>query len=118
MFMESKIQMIRKTLRNGKKSGLFTGEIETETLSFRYEIYGVRFNKSWHYISLNVRTYDCKYRAWTGSKWYQVGEGWRGTGGINRGIRSELRKEWELFFTSTFDYPTYNFEVGNIKHIK
>ena len=119
MFMESKIQMIRKTLRNGKKSGLFTGEIETESISFRYEIYGVRLNKKWNYISLNVRTYDCKYRAWTGSKWHSLGEGGRGTWSINfrRSVRSELSAEWGLFFTSTFGIPNYNFEIGNIKHI-
>ena len=117
MLIKSKIPIIRKTLRHGKKSDVFAGEIETEKLSFRYEIYGVRFDKRWRSISLNVRTYNCKY-AHTGRKWYQVGEGWRGTESINRGIRRELQQEWELFFTSTFDYPTYAFEVGNIKHIK
>lgn len=118
MLIQSKIPIIRKTLRNGKKSGIFTGEIETETLSFRYEIYGVRFTKTWRYISLNVRTYDCKSRSWLGSKWFPLGEGWRSTESINRGIRRELQQEWELFFTSTFDYPTFNFDIGNIKHIK
>lgn len=118
MFIESKIPIIRKTLRHGKKSGVFTGEIETETLSFRYEIYGVRYNDNWDNISLNVRTYNCKSRAWTESKWYPLGEGWRSTESINRDIRRELYVEWGLFFTSTFGFPTFKFEVGNIKHIK
>ena len=117
MFMESKIQIIRKTLRNGKKSGLFTGEIETETISFRYEIYGVRLNKTWNFISLNVRIYNCQYRSWVGFKWYGKDDGWRSSESINRSIRSELSVEWGLFFISTFGIPNYNFEIGNIKHI-
>jgi hypothetical protein len=117
MMNESKIPLIRKTLRKGKKTGMFTGEVESETIKFRYEIYGVRYDKTWDDLSFNVRVYNCEYRSWVGSKWNKKGEGWRNAESINRNIRNEIRNEWNLFFTSTFDIPSYQFNIGNIKHM-
>ena len=118
MINEPKIPLIRKTLRKGKKTGMFTGEIETETIKFRYEMYGVRYNKTWDDLYFNVRVYNCEYRSWVGESWYKksVG-GWRSTDSLNRSIRNEIRNEWSLFFTSTFSIRTYQFNIGNIKHM-
>ena len=117
MMYESKLPIIRRTLRKGKKSGIFSGEIETETIKFRYEIYGASYDNGWHSLSLNVRVYNCEYRSWIGSKWNKKGEGWRNTESINRNIKNEIRNEWNLFFTSTFDIHSYLFNIGNIKHM-
>ena len=117
MMYESKLPTIRRTLRKGKKSGIFSGEIETETIKFRYEMYGASYNNEWHSLSLNVRIYNCEYRAWIGSRWYKKNKGWRSSESINRNIRRELNEEWRLFFTSTFDIPSFHFGIGNIKHM-
>ena len=117
MMNESKLPLIRKTLRKGKKTGMFTGEVETETIKFRYEIYGASYDNEWYSLSLNVRVYNGEYRNWVGCNWHKKGESWRSTESINRSIRNEIRNEWSLFFTSTFDIPSYHFEVGNIKHM-
>ena len=117
MMNESKLPTIRRALRKGKKSGIFSGEIETKTIKFRYEIYGASYDKTWHSLSLNVRVYNCEYRSWVGSKWNKKNEGWRSTESINRSIRNEIHNEWRLFLTSTFDFPSYHLGVGNIKHM-
>ena len=117
MMNESKLPIIRTTLRRGKKSNIFSGEIETGTINFRYEIYGARYDNVWDNLFLNVRIYNCQYRSWVGFKWNGKGEGWRSTDSINRSIRCELNEEWGLFFTSTFGIPLDYFGIGNIKHI-
>lgn len=118
MDLESQIKLIRKTLRKGKKSNIFSGEIETGTFKFRYEIYGVSYDKYYNWTDLNVRIYNWQHRSWVGAKWRKKGEGWRSTESVNRSVRRELYVEWKLFFTSTFDIPSFHLGIGTIKHIK